>query len=265
MTNTEEVLEFTNDELLQALQQVARHPTPEARRAFYDALNVANLILPAPQTTEDYPGSEAEESSDDIPLLTFVNDADEAILVAFTDEEAVLAWDPDGQALVALRGLDLVLIAAQNGIEEITINPGSPASYRMHRDEFSAAASGELPSPMDDAHQSPDGSTIYIAAPEVRPPDNWLRTVRGILKSYPSIAAAYFFLIRLAPEGARHVIGLALREGVAPGAQSILVDAILKEFESILPDGWTLDFVILDDPDFLATVQDTVSPIFTAV
>lgn len=260
----DEILEFSNDELLAALQSLARHPTPEARRAFYNALNSSNLILPAPSETGNSPGSGAQEASDDIPLLTFVNDADEAVLIAFTDEEAVLAWDSDSPTLVALRGLDLVLIAEQNDIDIIAINPGSPASYRMVRDEFAAAASGEPAALQSDAWRLPSGTTVYIGPPDIQPPESWFRTVRSVLQSYPSIVSAYFFLMRLAPEGARHVIGLALHEGMTSSAQSALVDAVSMEFESLLPDGWTLDFVVLDDADFLASVQDTVPPMFSA-
>jgi hypothetical protein len=31
-----------------------------------------------------------------------------------------------------------------------------------------------------------------------------------------------------------------------------------------MPEGGELDFVILDDPDFLETVRDTVNPIYEA-
>lgn len=264
LTETDEILEFTNDELLAALQDVARHPTPEALRGFYAALNNSTLIVLAPPEAGDGEGSAFEEASDDIPLLTFVNDADEAILVAFSDEEAVLAWDPDSPALVALRGLDLLLIAAQNNIDVVMINPGSPASYRMYRDEFAPAASGDASVLQGTARQLPVGTTVYIAPPEIEPSEGWFRTVRSVLESYPSIVSAYFFLMRLAPAGARHVVGLALHEGMTSSAQSALVDAVLMEFESLLPDGWTLDFVVLDDPDFLDSVRDTVPPIFSA-
>jgi hypothetical protein len=160
--------------------------------------------------------------------------------------------------------VDLVLIAEHNAIDAIVLNPGSIDSYRLHRSEF-PAASGNVPPLREDARPTPAGTTIFVAPPEVQPPGSWVRAVRSVLKSYPSIAAAYFFLMRIGPEGARHVIGLALHEGMTPDAQSSLVDAVLAEFEGILPEGWTLDFVVLDDPGFLATVAETVPPIHTKV
>ena len=255
----EETLEFSNAALLLALRDLTADPIPERLRAFYHALGNSTILLLAPQGIVDDPSSDPE----DIPLLTFVDDAGEDILIAFTDEDAALAWDPDGPALVALRGLDLVLIADHNAIDAVVLNPGGLASYRLHRSEYQAAASGELTPLQGGPRSMPAGTTILVAPPEAQPPESWLRTVRRVLNSYPSIDAAYLFLMRMAPEGARNVIGLALHRGMTPDAQSALVDAVLAEFESILPDGWTLDFVVLDDPDFLAVVADTVPPIHT--
>ena len=262
MTETaDQILDFANDDLLHALQQVGRDPSAETRRAFYDALTAGTLILLAPR---DLPADEDPgDAPEDIPLLTFMDDAGDAVLIGFTDEDAVLAWDPDDPALVALRGLDVVLIAAQNDIDAIVLNPGSPASYRMHRDEFAAAASGEPMTPQADARDTAEGTTVYIAPPEVQPPEGWLRAVRRVLQNYPSILSAFFFYLRLASGGANHVIGLEPFAGMSQKAQDALVEAVLADFQDLLPEGWTLDFVVLDDPEFLTGVRETVKPFHT--
>lgn len=83
-----------------------------------------------------------------------------------------------------------------------------------------------------------------------------------MLAGYPSVNSAYFFQLHGVSEGPRPVIGVALYEGMSFDAQERLMDALLAEIEAMLPEGWTLDFVVLDDPGFLKTVADTVSPLY---
>jgi len=258
---TDRILDFSNDGLRLALQQVARDPSTETRRAFYEALTAGTLILLAPRdlAADGDPG----DAPEDIPLLTFVDDAGDAVLIGFTDEDAVLAWDPDDPALVALRGLDVVLIAAQNDIDTIVLNPGSPASYRMHRDEFAAAASGEHIASQAEARSTAEGTTVYITPPEVQPPEGWLRAVRRVLQNYPSILSAFFFYFRLASGDASHVIGLEPFGEMSHKAQNALIKAVLADFQDLLPEERTLDFVVLDDPEFLAGVREIVKPFHT--
>ncbi len=96
---------------------MARDPSAKTRRAFYDALTAGTLILLAPRDLAA--DGDSGDAPEDIPLLTFMDDVGDAVLIGFTDEDAVLAWDPDDPARVALRGLDVVLIAAQNDIDAI--------------------------------------------------------------------------------------------------------------------------------------------------
>lgn len=58
-----QILDFSNDDLLLALQQVARDPSAETRRAFYDALTAGTLILLAPRdlAADGDPGDAPED------------------------------------------------------------------------------------------------------------------------------------------------------------------------------------------------------------
>ncbi len=202
--------------------------------------------------------------------MVFGNDAGEPVLIAFSDEDTALAWGPDRTAFIALRGLDLLLIAVQNGIAELVLNPGSPTSRRIPRYEFEAVALGRsvtgYPHPEEvvggTRPSARAGTTVLVAPPDEIPPEEWLTTMRAVLTSYPSVESAYFFQLRGMPDGPRHIIGVALYEGMTVDAQERLMDAMLAEIESLLPEGWTLDFVILDDPGFLKTVQDTIAPLY---
>jgi hypothetical protein len=256
----DETFEFSNQELIAVMQALAERETPEALLAFHQMLAGSQLLLPAPLPS---PSTEQAEEEEDIPLLTFENDAGAWVLVAFTDEDAALSWAPDDTEFVALRGLDLLLIAVRNDIDELLLNPGAAHARRIPRKSFEAIAlQGALERPGDPAMGASSGTTVLIAPPVETPPEDWWRVLSEVLEHYPSVESAYFFQLRMAPQGARHVIGVALYEGMSVDAQETLMHDLTGELKGMLPIGWTLDLVVLDDADFLTTVRDTVVPFY---
>ncbi len=260
MESANDRLEFDNPDLIAALQAVTAADTAETRSRLYEALLQSTLILPAP---EDAAAAEAWIEEEELPLVIFEDDEGDSVLIAFTDEDAALTWEPEGLDFIGLRGLDLVLVAKENEIDKIMLNPGSPHGQRLRRDEIVALSQGETP--VSPPHLSADdetGLTVLIAPPKEAPPESWQEAVGQILESYPSIDTAYFFQLHLVPEGNRHVIGLVLYEGMSETAQERLLRNVLSEFEEQLPENQALDFVVLDEPDFRKTVENTVSPVY---
>ena len=264
MPDSDETFEFANQELIALLKALAEEETPEQQSAFHQALQRSQLLLPAPTplTITDAADPDEVELEEDIPLLTFENDAGASVLVAFTDEDAALTWASDDAEFVALRGLDLLLIALQNDIDELVLNPGSVHTHRIYRETFEAIARQEAFTAGAGAQHPSRGTTVLIAPPHETPPDGWLRTMKETLRHYPSIESAYFFQLQMAPQGPRHVIGVALYDGMTADAQERLIADLLEELEGILPQGWTLDLVVLEERDFLTTVRDTVAPFY---
>jgi hypothetical protein len=256
---------ISNPALTKALKAMEKGETAEKREALYEALMTSMLILPAPEGLADDEPLTPITEEDDLHLVTFETDEGESVLIAFTDEEAALAWEPEGMPYLGLRGLDALLIAAQNEISELIINPASPTSFRLHRADIQALAMGEAPvQPADRISRAEPGMMVLISEPAEMPPQSWQETLRGVLEHYPSIENAYFFQLHLPPEGERHVIGLVLYEGMSATAQERMLKTMLAEFETMVPKDQSLDFVVLEEEDFLRTVQDTVSPIYTS-
>lgn len=207
------------------------------------------------------PDTLAEE--EELTFLTFENDAGETVLIAFTDEDAALAWEPEGLSYIGLRGVDLLLIAAENEIAELLINPASRSVFRLHQDEIAAVSRGEFAqTTIDERQAAPAGMTVLIAPPEEAPPESWREAFNEVLRNYPSVESAFFFDLHIAPTGARPVVGLVLYEKMSRQAQDRLMSTMVAEFEELLPKGQTLDFVVLDEDDFRKTVEDTVAPIY---
>jgi hypothetical protein len=263
MTPSASSAPITNPELDRALKAVEAESTEAQRAAVYAALLDSMLILPAPEGLDgDEPLAPITED-DDLHMVTFENDAGETVLIAFTHEDAALAWEPEGMPYLGLRGLDAVLIAAQNKIAELVLNPAGPHPFRLQQTEILALAQGDAPHPAaPPATAAQPGMTVLISAPEEEPPASWREAVTAVLENYPSIERAYFFQLHIPPQGERHVIGLVLYEGMSEMAQERMVRTMLEEFESLLAADQSLDFVVLDEEDFLRTVQDTVPPLY---
>ncbi|MBN1247999.1 MAG: enhanced serine sensitivity protein SseB C-terminal domain-containing protein [Anaerolineae bacterium] len=263
----EEELGITNPAVSAALQAIAQDDTPENRLALYQALKKSTLILPTPESEDLDAVAEPDFLGEDeaLTFMTYENDAGGIVMIAFTDEEAALTWEPEGLPYLGLHGRDLLLIAAENEVAEIALNPASASSYRLGREEIAALTQGESPEQRASATPAlPQGMTVLVGPPEETPPRTWREGLASILKHYPSIETAYFFQLHIPPEGGRHVIGLVLYEGMSVEAQNRMMDTLVSELEAELPQDQALDFVVLDDPDFRQTVRDTVSPIYRA-
>jgi hypothetical protein len=258
-------LNLSNTSLSEAMEAITEGDTPERRQVLYQALLSSILIVPTPDAPDDV-AEQLLDDSDELTFLTFEDDAGDTVLIAFANESAALNWEPEGLSYVGLQGPDLLLIAMENEVGELVLNPAGPHTLLIQRDEIVALAQGETPLPPLNAERStPVGTTVLIGPPSEIPPEGWQRALREILRHYPSVEAAYFFQLHVPPEGTRHVIGLALYEGLSREAQDTLIETLLEEVETQLPEDQELDFVILDDADFRKTVEDTVSgPIYTA-
>jgi hypothetical protein len=255
-------VDLSNPVLSEAMAAVAERDTPERRQILYRALLDSILIVPTPDAVDENPELLAAED-EDLNFLTYENDAGDTMLIAFTSEDAALNWEPEGLSYIGLRGQDLMQVTVENEIEDMVLNPAGPQTFILDREEIAALAEGRVP---DVAGERPptEGMTVLIGPPEEMPPDDWQSALREVLGHYPSVETAYFFQLHIPPAGSRHVIGLVLYEGMSREAQERLIADMLKEFETLLPQGQELDFVVLDEPDFRRTVEDTVNPIYEA-
>ena len=256
---------IANPELSAALQAIAADPTSVKQTALYQSLWTSTLILPTPESrpmdNEDLEQFLGDDEA--LTFMTFEDDAGGIVMIAFTDEDAALAWEPEGLPYIGLRGLDLLLIAAENEVAEILLNPGSTNAHRLSQGDILALAQRRMPDQnAGHGRAGAEGEMVLIGPPEEMPPGVWQEAFTAILSNYPSIASAYLFQLHIAPHGPRHVIGLALTAGMAADAQDRVLTALLSEFEGQLPQGLVLELVLLDDPGFLQTVRDTVSALY---
>jgi len=255
---------IANPKLTAALFAALTRDTPETRKQLYEALSQAMLILPASEVAVEQLADGAvtlEDAASSLRVKTYTDHSGETLLVAFTDEDAVLAWVDEGTPYIALRGYDLLALAAHNTVAELILNPGGPVSGIIRRGEIASLVRGELP-----AHpqgEAPVPAPILVSKPVQLPPQPLLEGLRQLLQRQPVIEAAYLFQIQTGSAEPRLVVGVSFKNELDLEQQDAAMDLLLADFDVISPeqdDG--LEFLILDSEDFLRVVRDTIPPLF---
>ncbi len=265
MSQRDKSSNLTNPQLKEAMQARINEDTEKHRRAFYQALLRSALILPvARDSVADLPPGEQVLSQDTpMNLATFRSEDGEPVLIAFTDEEAVLAWKPEGMAYVALHGADLFPLLIEHPVAEMILNPGGPVRARLTRAEIAALAQSRLEDGPDVSRRKlPAGARVMISAPDQPLPPGWQAEVRAVLKAHPDIIAAYLFQLQMGESAPQLTLGLQLKPGIEPPQHESVMRPFLQDLRETLTHLINVEFIILEHPDFRRTVADTVPPLY---
>lgn len=265
MSQRDDPSKMSNPQLKETMRARINEDTEEHRRAFYQALLTSALILPvARESVADLPPGEQVLSQDTpVNLATFRSEEGEPVLIAFTDEDAVLAWKPEGLAYVALHGADLFPLLTQQPITEMILNPGGPVRARLTRAEITALAQSRLEdAPGVSRRKLPTGARMLISAPDQPLPPGWQAKVRAVLKAHPDIIAAYLFRLQVDKSAPKLTLGLQLRPGIEQPQHKEIMQFFLQDFQASLTHLIDVEFIILEHSDFLRTVADTVTPLY---
>lgn len=254
-----------NAQLVAAMAAVVKHDVPLTRRALYEALLESTLILPTVEETEltsAQPG-EDDDFGLDLRLLTYEGEDGSPLLIAFTDENAVLAWNPEGISYVALSGPDLFTLADYNEISEIILNPAGPVGGRILRQEVESLARGELPvSRQPDLEVIPARSSVLIGKPTRELPEAHLDEMRRVLAHDSRIVAAYLFELHTEAQTPRLVVGVVLDRDLDDGTQDDILETLAMTLGADALQVHGLDLVLLSSEEFVRIVRDTVLPLY---
>ncbi len=238
-----------NPELVSALYAVVRQDTPEIRAALYAALLESTLILP---TAESFGASDAP-----LRLLAGENQGGETVLLAFTDEEAVLKWKADGADYVALRAPALFALAARQQAAEVVINPAGPVGGRVLSHEFAPLAQGQHPGRFVE-------TAVLISSPAPPPPLPWRAALNAILAQHPAIVEATMFQLHRGQDVSPVVIGVTFTPSTDLDTQSDVMQAVVAACRASTALTPQPEFIVLAVGNFLQTVRDTVAPFYPA-
>jgi hypothetical protein len=69
------------------------------------------------------------------------------VLPVFTSEDALVRWEPQGGPFVGLVGSLVAELALANGFDAVAVDPASPGSSLVSREELATLAVERLPDP----------------------------------------------------------------------------------------------------------------------
>ncbi len=257
---------ISNPYLVSALYAASKHNDKATRHALYTALLESTLIL---LTVAEFsegliPEHQTFEAGHALKLVAIENDTGASLLVAFTDEDAVLAWVPEGAPYLALKAPALFTLVLRNEMAGVIINPAGPVVGRVLQPEFSALAQGQLPfevtSPPPPTNM--ERAPVLISQPTTLPPSDWLEILRVAMAQPAALTAAYLFQLRHGDRVAPWVVGICLAADTDIAQQQTTMETITTMCEQSLPENHGLTFVVLSEDMFLRTVQDTVKPLY---
>jgi len=191
--------------------------------------------------------------------MSFVLVEDEeglAVLPAFTSEEALVRWQPEGSSYVAVPEHTLLEVLADSDWDRIAVDAADPSAFAITRAEAQQRLGIAT-------HSLSAGSTMLIGDPATPPPEGFLEALRSACEREPDVSEGYAHqLAVLESDDPPHLaIGLRLAARLDEEELGRLVRAIGDE---VAPARWgyeLVDFQILDG-ELLEQVTATSAPIF---
>ena len=128
------IAEPRNPRLLEAMRHAAERGDRDGLVAVLQLLREAPLVVP---TLHDPSSGE--------PRHRAIQTEDGPVFLAFTDVDALRAWDPDVREWAVMFGKDLAAAALEWDAARVAVNPSGPAPGDVLPGDLAWVASGEAP------------------------------------------------------------------------------------------------------------------------
>jgi hypothetical protein len=219
-----------NPRLLEAMRLAAERGDRGGLVAVLQLLREAPLVVP---TLHDPSSGE--------PRHRAIQTADGPVFLAFTDLDALRAWDPDVREWAVMAGKDFAAAALEWDAARVTVNVAGPDPGDVLPGDLAWVASGEAPPEAPGGPPPPDPSELRLRAPSAEPDPALVEALRAGLDGIEAVRELYL------AEDARTgtpVVGML----VEPRSEAAAAAAVLGELvRPHVPPGAPLDLVVLDD------------------
>jgi hypothetical protein len=179
---------------------------------------------------------------EDLEFILVTDDEGLTVLPAFTSEEALLRWKPQGSPFLGLPGRVLIEALATNDWHRIVIDGNSPEAFAITRSQAQELL-GVTPIGLD------AGTAVRVGQPVTPPPKGLRQALRRAFERHPRIASAYLFQIQIVEAGeAPHLaVGLELDRPLGEIEFTRTVNAINDDVDPAVWGYDFLDYVVLSD------------------
>ena len=190
------------------------------------------LLVPTADTGRE-PGAGVLAEDTEIPFVVVPDDDGLLVLPAFTNEQALTRWIPQGSPYIALSGKVLVDILARSEFHRIVIDGADRHALAITRSAAQELV-GVIPVPA--------GSTYRIGQPATPPPAGLADALRRACEREPAIREAYLYQFQIVgrDESPSMAVGLSLDESVDESESLRIAQSIFGDLD---PNDWGYDFL----------------------
>lgn len=230
MESERSIAEPRNPRLLEAMRLAAERGDRAGLVAVLQLLREAPLVVP---TLHDPSSGE--------PRHRAIQTEDGPVFLAFTDLDALRAWDPEAREWAVMVGKDLATAALEWDAARVTVNPSGPAPGDVLPGDLAWVASGQAPPEAPGGPPPPDPSELRLRAPSEQPDPALVEALRAGVDGIESVRELY--LVEDGRTG-NPVVGMV----VEPRSEAAAAAAVLGELvRPHVPAGQPLDLVVLDE------------------
>jgi len=245
-----------NPSFVEAMQEVALHDTPDARKRLYSILLETLLIVPIPEVPTGWkPGLNTTEGNTQLQLVVLQDRQGRKVTPIFSDLVALRNWDPN-TPYAGLKAQDFFKVLVTTDVQEIMVNPYDPIRKivrpggRITRAEFAGLAQGAIPTPTSRVEELRlhAGQQAAIGIPARPPRAEVLESLSSVANSMTEIGELYLFQLAAQAEGgwSNHtVIGITLTGTMSDDQRKQVVERLAQSVHGKLDAGACLDFMVL--------------------
>ena len=219
-----------NPRLLEAMRLAAERGDRAGLVAVLQLLRDAPLVVP---TLHDPSSGE--------PRHRAIQTEDGPVFLAFTDLDALRAWDPEVREWAVMVGKDLAAAALEWEAARVAVNPAGPDPGDVLPGDLAWVASGDAPPEAPGGPPPPDPSELRLRAPSEEPDPALVDALRAALDGVEALRELY--LLEDGRTGTP-VVGML----VEPRSEAAAAAAVLGELvRPHVPPGKPIDLVVLDE------------------
>lgn len=247
--------EGPNAELVHAMHEMALSDNEETRKRLYQALLASTLTIPTPELPEAFrtPGIEQAGDNTRVDIVVLHNKDGQKVTTAFTDIEALRAWDPNTPS-ISLKSQALFQMVMGSDIQQVMINPFDPIRRMIRpggfvtRVEMDLLVKSLVPTRLGrrgvEFQLRPD-QELFIGVPASRPSPEVEEGLRIVAVESPEIAGLYLFQMATSEGTSQKVIGIQIDKLVPREHEGKLAAKLGEAIQPRLEEGQSLDFLIL--------------------
>lgn len=214
------------------------------------------LLVPTPDTGREL-GVGVLEHDEEMALVVVRDDEGRIVLPAFTSEDALNRWSPEGSYYIGLKAKVLVELLAKSEWDRMVVDGADATAFAITRSDARRLAGVTR-------RWIPEGSSMRIGHAAKPPPGELVEALVRACERERLVLEAYLYQFQVVDMDERPYLTVGLR--LRPSADVTDTERVSRSIANqIVPARWGYEFIDIHflDGDLLDMVQANGPPFFS--